>query len=40
MYISFVKTLEDELWEKDGLMEEVMDSFIISVGGIDSSEEG
>ena len=38
MYI-FVKTLEDEFCEKDGLMDEVMDSFIISVGRIDSSEE-
>ena len=37
-YIDFVKLLEDEFWEKDGLMEEVMDCFIISVGGIDSSE--
>ena len=36
--VYLVKTLKDEFWEKDGLMEEVMDSFIISVGGIDSSE--
>ena len=39
-YIYFVKTLEDEFWEKYGLMEDVMDSFIISVGEIDSSKEG
>ena len=39
-YIYFIKTLEDDFWEKDGLMKEVMDTFIISVGGIDSSEEG
>ena len=36
--IYFVKTLEDEFWEKYGLMEEVMDSFIISVGRRDSSK--
>ena len=40
LYIYFVKTLEDEFWETDRLMEEVMNCFIISVGGRDSSEEG
>ena len=39
-YIYFDKTLEDEFWEKGGLMVEVMDCFIMSVGWIDSSEEG
>ena len=39
-YNSHVKTLEHEFWEKHGLMEEVMDTFIISAGGIDSSKEG
>ena len=38
--VGCVKTLEDEFWKKDGLMEEMMDSFILSVGRIDSSEEG
>ena len=32
--------LQDEFWERDGLMEEVMDSFITSLGGTDSNEEG
>ena len=40
VYIYFVKKLEAKFLEKDGLMEEVMDCFIISVGGIDSREEG
>ena len=39
-YIYFVKTLEGEFWEKGGLMVEVMDCFVMSVGWIDSSEEG
>ena len=38
-YISHVKKLEDEFRQKDSLMEDVMDSFIISAGGIDSSDE-
>ena len=40
VYIYFVKTLEDEFWEMDGLMEELIDCFIISVGGTDTSEDG
>ncbi|KAJ9578883.1 hypothetical protein L9F63_004897, partial [Diploptera punctata] len=32
-------SLEDEFWKKDGLMEDVMDSFITSLGGMDPSEE-
>ncbi|PSN35984.1 hypothetical protein C0J52_14381 [Blattella germanica] len=38
-YISHVKKLEDEFRQKDGLMEDIMDSLIISAGGIDSSDE-
>ena len=38
-YISHIKKLEDEFRQKDGLMEDVMDSFIISAGGIDFSDE-
>ena len=38
--IYFVKTMEDEFWEKVGLMVEVMDCFVMSVGWINSSEEG
>ena len=40
MAIYFVKTLADEFWEKGGLMVEVMDCFVMSVGWIASSEEG
>ncbi|PSN47629.1 hypothetical protein C0J52_13290 [Blattella germanica] len=38
-YISHIKKLEDEFRQKDGLIEDVMDSFIISAGGIDSSDD-
>ena len=36
VFIYFVKMLEDEFWEKDEMIEEVMDCFTVSVGGIDS----
>lgn len=38
-YTSHVKKIEDEFWRKDGLMEDVIDNFIISAGGMDSSDE-
>ncbi|PSN48823.1 hypothetical protein C0J52_05103 [Blattella germanica] len=38
-YISHVKKLKDEFRQKDGLMEYVMESLIISAGGIDSSDK-
>lgn len=38
-YVTHVKKLEEDFWKKDGLLEDVVDNFVISVGGIESSDE-
>ena len=39
-FVNHVTKMETELWQKDKLMEEVIDSFVISVGGTDFSDGG
>lgn len=31
--------VENEFWEKDGLLEDIMDNIVINIGGVDSSDE-
>lgn len=38
-YTNHVKRLEDEFWQKDGLIADTVDRIIISLGGIESSDE-
>ena len=34
-----ITKVEDDYWEKDGLLEEEMEEFVISLGGPDSSDD-